>query len=395
MITRIEAIKLIRDHTQTINPIDLPVQQTLGSVLAEPVYSRLDLPPFNKSAMDGYAVIENESATELSVIGIIKAGDFIDFELCPGQTVKIMTGARIPVSAGNVIIKEDVSIISDEMIRVNHYRNKKNICYQGEDVRKGDLIYQEGELVTPIVIANIISSGISNVKAYKKPSIAIITTGDELLEAGEAYQEGKIYNSNGPLLKGLLHDRGYFEVSVVKLPDDKDKIVLQLPEILNSHDLIVFTGGISVGEYDFTKESLEAVGGKLVFHNIAMKPGKPVAFFTWGHKPVFALPGNPVSVFLSFYLFVLPVFRIMQGRKTVRQAFLSITLISDFIVKNNEREQFIPVYLNENNTIEAITFHGSGHLLALNTCNAFLIVPKGTQELKAGQEVEVFMINNM
>jgi molybdopterin molybdotransferase len=391
MISRIDAQKLVDNSILVLNTEELHICNALGYVLAEDVFSLIDLPPFNKSAMDGYAVCDNDNSKVLDVVGVVRAGSLPDVSVAIGKAVKIMTGAPVPEGTGKIVIKENVTCLENNRIQILIDSKAKNICFQGEDINKGQLIYKAGTYITEIVLANIVSSGISKIEVYRKPSVAVVTTGDELLAPGEKYCAGKIYNSNGILLKSLLGKYGIEIVNIKNITDDKKAMRDGVSKILEEADLVVLTGGISVGDYDFTKEILEDLGAEIIFHKIAMKPGKPVGFFKLGNKGIFALPGNPVSVYVSFFQFVLPAVYKMQGMSELRRV-KKIRLSKNINVKKSDREVLLPVILTDNNDIILSEYHGSGHLYALSTCNAFLVVPIGTDVLEAGLEVELGLI---
>ncbi|MFC1770304.1 molybdopterin molybdotransferase MoeA [Candidatus Margulisiibacteriota bacterium] len=390
MISRTEAQKLISDSISILGITNKDVLDCLDYVLAEDLVSKLDLPPFDKSAMDGYAVADNESADELEVIETVQAGQLPKNKIIAGKSIKIMTGAPIPKNTGKVIMKENVQALDSSNIKIINRSHKTNICYKGEDVKKGQIIYRQGKTINPIALANIISSGISKVKVYRKPSVGIIVTGDELLEPGSTYTAGKIYNSNGPLLQNVLLKNGINEVNSYMADDNIKGLSSTLKTALAENDLVVMTGGISVGEFDFTKTVLEQIGAKEIFHKIDIKPGKPVAFFKYQDKPIFALPGNPVSVYLSFYLFVLPAIHRMRNFLPEFEIIKTQLKKDIHIKKPSSREHFLPVIFDGEH-IDFPEYHGSGHLFALDECNAFLVVPNNCSVLRNKMIVDVLI----
>jgi molybdopterin molybdotransferase len=391
MISRIKAQNLVDNSISVLGIEEKPIQECLGYVLAKDISSKLDSPPFDKSAMDGYAVCLNEASAELTVIDVVQAGQIPTIKVQEGTAVKIMTGAPIPKGAGKVVMKEDVEAVSEEKIIVNQYHKNSNICIKGEDIKSGHVIYKDGQQITAVVAANIVSSGISKVMVYKKPSVGIIVTGSELLEVGASYEDGKIYNSNGTLLKSVLEINGIEEIEVFVVKDEEDKLTSTIRSAIEEKDLVLITGGISVGDYDYTKSALISIGAETVFHKVSVKPGKPVGFFNYKNKPIYALPGNPVSVFLSYYIYVLPTIRKMQGLSPERK-FRRMALKNVYERKKDDREQFVPVEIDLNGNIEMCEYNGSAHIYALSNCNGFLVLPKGKKKIEAGESAEILLI---
>lgn len=392
MITLEQARQRLHHATTELVPVRCPVSQALGCILSEFPTSKIDLPPFNKSERDGYAVRADETATLLKVIGTIKAGEATDYQLNAGQALNVMTGAALPPTAGYVVMKEDVGHPAPGHILIPNTRKKNYICPQGADIHHGDRLYDKGMRITPLIQANLIACGLDHVEVYPKPRISIAITGNELQDSGIPLAPAKIYNTNGPLLTSLLTDKGYFPLNVLQLEDNLATLSQTFSELIAQADITIITGGISVGDFDFTQQALLANEVEMIFHKIAIKPGKPMAVFKKGRHLILALPGNPVAVFLAFHLFVLPTLLRMQGLHSPL-AITTATLPADFYGLPSPRDQFLPIVRDEKGAIQLLDYHGSAHLLALDTCNGFAIIPAGTTTLPAGVPVAVFQIH--
>ncbi|MFH1829183.1 MAG: molybdopterin molybdotransferase MoeA [Pseudomonadota bacterium] len=363
--------------------------QALGHVLAREIKAPRDLPPFNRSAMDGYAIAEGDEGNEFKVIGEVCAGQVYKSKLRPGCTVKIMTGAKLPAGAGKVIMKEHVEEIGASRIKIAIDDDRINLRLKGEAVGKGDKLYLAGELITPVVLANIASLGIGDVSVYRKPKAGILVTGSELLVPGSKYEAGKIYNSNGPMLRSMLAQQGIDVSMELSAKDTRSSLKSAFKKLLKRSDVIFISGGISVGDYDLVYETMHECGAKIHISRVAIQPGKPFTFATCENKPVFALPGNPVSVFVTYNLFALPALYKMMGMDFKRS---KETRIFKGVFKRDrtERELYLPVIFDGNDGVRSVEYQGSGDLYALSKACGFMIVPIGRGEVKDGERVNTF-----
>jgi len=395
MITVDQAQTIIARKSPRPMAHTVPLSQALGGVLAKNLISKLDFPPFDKSAMDGYAVAagtDSRVGSELRIVGVARAGDVYPHPLGKGEAVRIMTGALVPRHTERVIMQEKVILLSSTTIRIIHAETKNNIAYKGESLKKGQLLYAKGQILSPVVTANIASAGIDAVSVYSPPSVGILVTGSELLSAGAPYQPGKIYNSNGPLLQGLLAQAGISNVSCRIVRDAPMVLQKQIHALLEKSDIVFITGGVSVGDYDFVSAALTHCGAKIHFNQVAVQPGKPFTFATLGKKLIFAFPGNPVSVYTSYVLFARPILAHLKGlpkEKPSRPAKLD----TPYQRRSADREQYVPVRFTSPHSVGVIPYHGSGDLFALGKADGLLKVPVGQKEIKAGATVRALTLS--
>jgi len=375
-----ETLADIKPHGEII-----PVRNTVGRVLLEDQISRLDLPPFDKSAMDGYAVLAGDERDEYHLLETVAAGEVGTKCLEPGTTVKVMTGAAVPPGTGRVIIIEQTEQYGDT-VKVLKHGGGTNICWQGEDVHRGDMVLSAGTILTVVDIANLIACGLTKVEVARQPRMAIISTGDEIVDSPALLEPGKIMNANGPLLAGLAAEQQLVVVGEECVPDDCRAIAQALRTALDQADIVVISGGVSAGDFDFVIEALADVGLKLHFPRVAVKPGRPMTYASAPGKVVFGLPGNPVSVYLTFHLFVLRAVALMTGAEPGMPEF-TLPLASDFQRRKAERLEYVPCKLTRDGAVKLVEYHGSAHLYALTHADGFFIVPVGVTQLHVGNEV--------
>lgn len=363
----------------------LPVSAALSRVVIADQKSRLDLPPFNKSAMDGYAVLPGDDRDEYRLIETVPAGKLGTRKLVEGTTVKVMTGAAVPAGAGRVIMQEDTQEHGDK-VKVFKHGGPAHICKQAEDVKTGDLILKAGARVGALEIANLVSSGITEVEVSRQPRLSIISTGDEIEDDPGQIRPGKIMNSNGPMLAALAKQHGLPVISQRRLLDDEETTRRGIRAALEEADIVVLSGGVSVGEFDYVLGALDEAGLQVRFSRVAVKPGKPTVFSWSGEKCAFGLPGNPVSGYLMFHLFVLRAAARMTGAQPpVRE--IRQRLDKDFSRRKLERLEFVPARLTGDGMVAAVEFHGSAHLAAVLSADGFFQAPVGIPTLKAGDDV--------
>lgn len=374
MISLERALKILEQVTTTIKlPITtVTTNNALGQTLAQDVTSNLDLPPFNKSAMDGFAILADDTQGTYTILETVAAGQTPTKNLTVGTTIKVMTGAPVPENAGKVVRLEYVTE-NNNQITVHTPEPMKNICLAAEDIAKNDLILKAPRLIGPLVIANLIACGVTKIKAISKPKIAILTTGDEIIDDIEQYAPGKIMNSNGPLLENLCKQNNLDVVARKIVPDSYAKTLNAISSALDIADILILSGGVSVGEFDFVGKALQELELTTHFNKVAVKPGKPMTFASKNNKLVFGLPGNPVSTYLMFHLFVLRAARMITGLDAPLK-YATVKLAQPIKPKQNERVEFIPAKFNQDGKIEPIKFNGSAHLLALLEMDGFIMI---------------------
>jgi molybdopterin molybdotransferase len=375
-----ETLAGFRLPTETV-----PVREASGRVVTADQKSRLDLPPFDKSAMDGYALLPGDERDEYRLLETVPAGKLPQQKLVAGTAIKVMTGAAVPAGAGLVVMQEYTQQLGDR-VKVLKHGGPANICQKAEDVKTGDVIMRAGARLGALEIANLVSCGITEVEVSRQPRLSIISTGDEIEDDPSQIGPGKIMNSNGPMLRALA---GHFALPVIGqriVRDDQASTQQGIRAALEEADIVVLSGGVSVGEFDYVLGALDEAGLQVRFSRVAVKPGKPTVFSWSGEKCAFGLPGNPVSVYLAFHLFVLRAVARMTGAEPpLRQ--IQLRLAEKFSRRKTERTQFVPARLTGEGTVAAVEFHGSAHLAAVLQADGFFQVPVGMASLKAGDLV--------
>lgn len=386
----------IEEAEKILNSIDpqkliekIRIKDSLNRVLAQDIISKFDMPPYNKSAMDGYAIFSGDDSEKFKVIEIIPAGTVPKKEIKKGECFKIMTGAMVPEGADKVIIKEK-SKEKDGFIRVIEDDDLKNICYAGEDIKSGDKVLECGTKLRASEVGIIASTGIDSINVYKNPDIGILTTGSEIIEPGEKLLKGQIYNSNAYSISAQFAQIGISAKYGGVIPDNIEKTREKIYDLFNKVDVLIISGGVSMGDYDYVPGVLEDLGVKLHFTKVAIKPGKPTLFGTMGKKIFFGLPGNPVSTFVIFEVFIKPFIYKMIGHK-YSPFFVKGIMREDFRREKSKRASYIPVNYRDG-FVDIIEYHGSAHLNSLSRANALLQVPRGIKEILKGASVNVRQI---
>ena len=400
MIQVQEALDKILTKIQFKGVEKVSLDQALGRVLTEDVVSQINNPPLDNSAMDGYALIAGdiqsatpENPVKLEMVEEIAAGYTAKGTLKPGQTMRIMTGAPIPPGADAVLMQEDTQKDGDSILCLDRADVEENIRRAGEDVKIGEGVIKKGTTLSPAHIGMLAVIGRSQIAVSQRPTVAILSTGDEILELDETPQGPQIFNSNGHMLAAQIKSAGGIPV-YLGIAKDTEKDLMEKFEWALKADIVVSSGGVSVGDYDLVKSSLQKMGQDMLFWKVAMKPGKPLAFGRIGKTPIFGLPGNPVSSFVSFEQFVRPSLRKVLGcsdlsHKTV-QAKLTRT-----INKKPGRLHFlssIVSWADGEYTVTPAGEQGSGILKSAANANGLLIFPLEAEEIKQGQEVAVQLL---
>ena len=405
-----EAQTRILDAFQAVETEVVPVIHCRGRILAEEICAPGDLPPFDNSSMDGFAVragdVQNaqpSAAARLRVIGDIPAGSAPQFTLQPGQAARIMTGAPLPDGADAVVPVEETNFaphlvqastaesLPEEVSIFQPARHGANVRQRGADVRQGQPLLQIGRLLQPQDLGILASIGQASVCVFRRPRVALFSSGDELVQPGQTLGPGQIYDSNQYVLAAMLEREGAQVIRLGTAPDDPGQIEKLLAQAIDAQaDVIVTSAGVSVGAFDFVRQVIESQGS-LNFWKVNMRPGKPLAFGTFRGTPLVGLPGNPVSAFVGCLVFVLPVIYKLAGRELTfprqEKAILAQPIESD------GRESYLRAIVRDENgkLVARLTGHqGSGNLYSLVQANALLIVPSGVKSLPSDSEVNVW-----
>ena len=390
MISVEQAINIVDSNCHASqNSLTKPVMEALGYVLCEDVISPINMPPFRQSAMDGYALNLHDSKT-YSIIGEVKAGDDYNPTLKTGEAVRIFTGAPVPDSANAVVMQEKTSLDNDTLFIESQVNLNDNIRPLGEQVLKGAVALKKGTKLFSAGIAYLTSLGITKVKVYEKPSIAIVVTGNELAEAGENLQYGQIYESNAIMLSIALKQLGYDKVSIHKVEDNYDSTFQLLNVVINQHDVVLVSGGISVGDYDFVGKALNELDVEELFYKVNQKPGKPLFFGKKEDKIIFALPGNPAAALSCFYMYVLVAIEKIIGNNNFSLHKTKANSTSDFI-KKGERAQFLKAIYHEG-VVEILEGQNSSMLHTFALANAMVYLSETATSINKEDEVEVILL---
>jgi molybdopterin molybdotransferase len=402
MINFDDALKIVLDSVSLLDEIELPLLDSLNFVAAEEVKASEQIPPFDNSAMDGYAVRAQDTAgasesnpVTLKVLMDLPAGKHTERGVGPGEAMRIMTGAPVPAGADAVVPVELTEKLADGNVRIlqEHPRNA-NIRLAGEDIPIGRKVLAPGDEITPAKLGLLASIGRSSIRVYRKARVAILATGDELVNPGETLGPGKIRSSNSYTMMAQAKACGAEPVYLGIARDTRQSLRARLEQGLSA-DMIISSGGVSVGDYDYVEEAFQELGIRFLFTKVAIKPGKPTVFGLLGKKPIFGLPGNPVSSMVIFEEFVRPALLKMMGRRKLHRPVIEATLEED-VKKNPNRMHLVRGIVRQDAGGYKITTtgpQGSGILVSMDLANGIMLVPRGAAPLKKGDRVKAQLIN--
>ncbi len=359
-----------------------------GRVLAQAVYSDISMPPFDKSAMDGYACKRRDLGKALTILEVIPAGQAPSYAIQEGQCSKIMTGAQVPAGANTVFMIEQSELVGSNQVRFTGSKTSSNICLSGEDVKNGDLVLEEGTLLKAQHIALLAAVGCTSPKVYALPRIGIISTGSELVEPEVIPQGSQIRNSNGHQLGAQALQTGSIINYYGVVRDEKEATFQLIQKATEENDITLISGGVSVGDFDFVPAIIQKLGFEIHFNKLTVKPGKHTTFASKSDRYIIGLPGNPVSSFIQFEVFVKPfIFHLMNYQ--LADLSFPLPLAQPFKRRKADREEFIPVHINAQKEVETISYHGSAHIHAYHQAMGFMHIPQGTDQLNQGEIVYV------
>lgn len=368
-------------------PVNLPVAEALGLVLAEEVTAAYDSPAFANSAMDGFATREAKAGDRLRLVGESRAGTPYEGTVQPGEAVRISTGAALPDGADGVLQQELVDAEGDTVVPREDVPPGRNVRHAGDDLRKGTRVLTQGTRVGPAELGVAIGAGRMHLLVAPRPKLAVVTTGDELLPPGTPLQPGQIHDSNGPTLTALAARAGAEVVGHGHATDDPEATKAIINEALDAADVVVIAGGVSVGPHDHVKPALDALGVRQLLWRVALKPGKP----TWmGIRDddgtlVLGLPGNPVSAYVTFLLFARPALAALQGADA--HVPRTEATLASAVKQNPDRDELVRVRRTAQGTVEPTGPQGSHVLSSLLGADALAVIPRGDGQLDAGQTV--------
>ena len=392
MISVTEAKKIISENVSPFQPVTLKLQESSGLILAEDVYATTDIPAFPQSSMDGYAFSFAgwKQHKRLKISGEVAAGNNEMFKLTPGNAVRIFTGAAVPAGADTVIMQEKTQVengelrIEDEMLRQgNSVRSK------GSEIKAGELALEKESTLFPAAIGFLAGIGITEVKVYANPSISIIITGNELQQPGTPLQHGQVYESNSFALNAVLKQRSIQNIQILYATDKPEIVTATLKKALEQSDVVLLTGGISVGDYDFVLQAATECGVEKLFHKIKQRPGKPLYFGKKQNKLVFGLPGNPSSVLTCFYQYVFPALEKLSKRK------LSLQIIKVPLGKAFQKTAGLTHFLKgfyDGKTAIPLDSQESFRLSSFAKANCLIQIEEEVTSLNEGELVDVYLL---
>jgi molybdopterin molybdotransferase len=404
-----EALQRILERFSAVSTTSSPLERSLGLILAEDIYSNIDQPPFTNSAMDGFAVVSADTAgasaaqpVHLKVVMDIPAGSLAQGPIVPGQAARIMTGGIVPEGADAIVPIEDTSLGRNttsapaplEITILKPATNGAFLRPKGQDLLSGELVLKAGRRLMPQDLGMLASLGYACVPVYRKPKIALLSSGNELVSPSEPLPPGKIRDTNSYTLGALVEGAGAELIRLGVVKDDPEMIRERLElAVERTVDLILTSAGVSVGAFDYVREVIER-NGELTFWKVNIRPGKPLAFGSFHGIPLIGLPGNPVSAYIGFQVFVSPVLQRLTGQAGILRPRLKVAI--DQPIESDGRESYLRAVLFEKCgkiTATLAGHQGSGNLYSLIKANALLVIPGGITSLPAGAELEAWLLD--
>lgn len=393
MISVQEAQQAVCQHAHTVGKECIPLRKAFGSVLANNIVAPVDLPPFHQSAMDGYAVRYNDVRNDVPVrvIGESVAGKSFNGKVAKGEAVRIFTGAEVPQGADTVIMQEHVDVNAGVLsIGSDAIQQGANIRNKASHIAKKSLAVSKSTCITESVAGFIGSMGISQIDVFRKPAVTIIVTGSELQQPGTTLQPGKIFESNSLALQGALRACGVDTCTVLRVKDNIAATRRAVQNALESADIVLCTGGISVGDYDYVGTALQQERVRKVFYKVKQKPGKPLFFGVKGKKLVFGLPGNPASVLTCFYEYVYPALRISMGHDVPFLPTMQLPLVTPYSKKSG-----LTHFTKAVTDFTSVTILGGQESYIMRSyaqANCLAVIPEGTEHMQNGDIVTVHLL---
>jgi molybdopterin molybdotransferase len=394
MIEFSSALKIVMDHVPKYGKTEtVDINDCINRVLASDISADRPAPPFNRVAMDGYACRKNDIGNELKIVEIVPAGKTAEKFINPGECSKVMTGCPLPDGAEMVFMievaveKNGLVTCTDPEIAKKH----ENYSKTGEDAKKGDIVIRKGKVIEPRHIPAIATNGYSKLVVMKRLVVGIIATGDELVEPFETPLPHQIRNSNSYQLSAQVIRAGGVPKYYGIVKDDPEKTEKIVKTAKSECDIILMSGGVSAGDFDFVADSLVKAGFQIIFDSVAVKPGKPTTFAVSDEAICFGMPGNPVSTFVIFEIIVRPFIMKMMNADH-KPAHVEMILQNGLKRKRVERKEYVPVKILDSRTVFKPEYHGSGHLTSLADADGIIVIEKGEHEIASGSKVEVLLI---
>lgn len=396
MITFEEAFQITTKQVVLLPSERIHLEDALGRILAEDIFSDMNMPPFDKSAVDGYAcrmedlTANTKNELALEIIETIPAGVIPQKKISTGQCSKIMTGSMLPEGCDSVVMIEDTERVDETRVRLKTTGAIRNICYTGEDIKNGDMLLNKGKLMAPQHIGVLAVAGAVNPLVYRKVKVAVISTGNELVEPEELPGPSKIRNSNAGQLMAQVTEAHALVKYYGIAKDDEKSLDQKITLALESNDVVILTGGASMGEFDYVPGVLEKNGAEILIENIAIQPGKPTVFAKINGRFIFGLPGNPVSSFVIFKMLVRPFLMKLMGN-TEEFPVIILPMGKNYTRKNTSRKSMIPVKIIKG-ALFPVEYHGSAHINSYADADGIISLEIGKNSLTKGELVNVRQI---
>ena len=390
MISIQEALSALILNKELGKEVFIETSDSLGFITSANIYSPINMPPFRQSAMDGYAINFSENLNEYKIIGELQAGqDPLPINLNVGEGVRIFTGAAIPNGCNSVIQQEWCVLIKEKLTFKKEIKNKLNIRPIGEQLKEEELVLIKGSEICPATIGLLTGIGVANVKVILKPKIGVLITGDELIDVNDQLSPGKIYESNSHLLKNILLKYGFTDICLYKAKDSFIETKQVAKKAINENDVLLVSGGISVGDYDFVYEALNELAVKTIFYKVKQKPGKPFYFGKINNKAIFGLPGNPGSALTCFYIYVLRYLSLFCNADFPLK-IIKVKIQKKHIKKEGRGEFLKATVKDQKATI--CDFQNSSMLKGFIEGNALVYLPENVSEIKSGDVVKSYLL---
>ena len=392
-----QALNILMDHVTHGKTERKTLEDCLGLVLSEDVYALLDMPPFSRSAQDGYALCSKDSIgatgenpVKLKVTGKIYAGDHLDVQVRPGEAVRIMTGAMVPAGADCVLRQEDTDEGEDVVQIYKEVEPGCSICFKGEEYKKGHTLLHAGTKIDAAALAVASGNGIMELPVYERVKAAVVSSGSEVVESGTPLTPGKIYNTNTIYMKARLSQLGARVMMTRTVGDDLEVMAEALKEAADQAELVITTGGVSVGQRDLTEEALLSIGAEILFHGIAIKPGMPTLAAEKDGVLFIGLSGNPFSAAIPFEMFVREILSLKMGDPDLKLRRETLTAVTGFS-KDSRKRRFLRGKA-EGKEVWLPDQQANGQMRSMVGCNCLIEIPAGSGPVKAGDKVEVLWL---
>lgn len=393
------ALQVIEDSVDEINKTDIiKIEESMGRIIGEDVYAPINQPPFNRSPLDGYALraedtkgANDSNPIKLKVVDEVFAGGNINTVVNKGQAIRIMTGAEIPEGADCVIRQEITNYGMEEVEIYSELKSYENYCFKGEDIKKGSKLISKGDKLTYVHIGILAAMGITEVLVKRKPRVGIISTGDELVYRGEPLKKGKIYDSNRITISMRLLEFGCEIITSKIISDETHEVCEEIENIIDKVDIVITTGGVSVGKKDIMHEVIKKLNANRLFWKVKMKPGTPAMYSIYKNKPILSLSGNPFAAIATFELMGRKLIYKLTGDLDLKQVRIKSVMEDDFLKESKGRRIVRGIYKN-NKVYLPQGGHSPGMMASVLGCNCLIDIKPGTKKLLKGNEVDIILI---